>query len=60
MLVKRIILLGQVWGMFHFVKNLKKELFLKENSFIQEIFIGHNSVSDVVFMETTVSFLLGF
>ena len=24
MLVKRIILLGQVWGMFHFVKNLKK------------------------------------
>ena len=29
MLVKRIILLGQVWGMFHSMKNLKRNCFWK-------------------------------
>lgn len=41
-------------------EKFKKELFLKENSLIQEIFIGHYFVSDMVFVETTVTFLLGF
>lgn len=41
-------------------EKLKKELFLKENSLIQEIFIRHNFVSDVAFVETAVTFLLGF